>query len=422
MKAFFKKFGYLLICVSLCLLGIGLYVLGILSGSKAQEEISKLANVHSTATGLSRSIVPTAEVELYQAKVGQIEQEVQVFEQLAEQTTARPLISYDVFPKPRSQNFIIIYNEFGQQYVRMIDQLLASMRAGQPPSELEVARRIEEIKEGAGSAGPSQDLNKQIENLIRDFRIQRSNTIQIYASGGSFFGYDLWRFIQTNQSDPANLAKDSWATQLAYWIQEDVVQAIAQVNSGSESVDQSKVKRLIEVSFGGGRAASSFDTTQAVGTSGRTNSGLVRRRGPTAAIQVPQYLVDQSGNLTGRITDSWTGRISDDQIDVVQFELGVVMDVAYLNEFISALQSEKFTLQNKPDGTRVKTGIRNQITVLQFLQESVDRQVELEAGYYFGSGAVGVIRFVCEYFFYKSAYEDLKPEGISQQQLSSSGM
>ena len=106
------------------------------------------------------------------------------------------------------------------------------------------------------------------------------------------------------------------------------------------------------------------------------------------------------------VATSVTERASDELIDVVHFELAVIVDTVAVIDFINALQSLK---HDREDPDRHK---RNQISILEYVLEPVDVEQEIATGYHYGPASLGVMRIVCEYFFFKSGYEKYQPEPV----------
>lgn len=424
---FIKKFGVVIFLGLLFLLGGGLLLFGSMRMGEVRKQMSQVESAYKKAVGLGQKVVPDAEVKLYSAKVQEIQQEVDNFKDLAKNTTARPLISHEVFPKPPRGNIITPYQRFGGGYRRMVDGYLNALQAGLPPTLQEMAERTRQTEEDAKARGITGDkLREQIEELLKDDRIRRAQELKVYASTESFMGYAFWNSVDPGSSQLEALQQDSWFTQISHWVQEDVVQAVAAMNQQSNSVIDAPIKRLLEVSFGGENLRSTTKNTAMAGHSlaGHLDTAVGRRAGPGSVNRLPGYVrAGPTGALVNQLTDSWTGRASDSLIHVVQFEVGVIMEVTQLNDFINELQSEKYTFVMRGSVT-VPENKRNQITVLQVIQEPLDRQAELEAGYYYGSGAVAVVRLIGEYYFFKDGYMEFMPEPVktSLQPAPATGM
>jgi len=209
--------------------------------------------------------------------------------------------------------------------------------------------------------------------------------------------------------------------------------AIAEINADSKSVPTSHIKRLIEISFQGisvGTSGTTVNTRYTSATPSRftsttLNLGAARRVGGSELF-LPEYVhqpnVTAPGSITsgskvenvGQIAASWTQRVSGELVDVVQFEMGVIINTIKIGDFINALQSEKFTKMNLTDSTHSNQFRRNQITVLQIMIEPIEADLEKESGFYYGPGSLAVLRLVGEYVFFKSGYGASMPKIVKE--------
>jgi len=263
----------------------------------------------------------------------------------------------------------------------------------------------------------------QEERIIKDLRRKRAEEIVMYGSAGSFAACDYWNVHNFGSQVYAKLQSNSWFSQLAFWIQEDIVSSILQLNQGKKNVLEAPIKRLIEISFAGDEASPGTVITGPLGGLG----GEARQLAPDAQTmtvaarrdlgnkyRLPSYVLDQNNETVGDLTSAFTQRFCCDLYDVAQFELAVVIDTTAITAFVDTLQSEKSSLFTEPDGSQ-KTYTRNPITVLQYLIEPLDVQLENEAGYYYGAGSLCTFRLIGEYVFYKNKYyESLKSDPIVQ--------
>ena len=62
---------------------------------------------------------------------------------LAEQSTQRELLSYDIFLDPNISS-TLVFQEFGQRYRKAIDELIIRTNAGDCPTEAEIERGLED--------------------------------------------------------------------------------------------------------------------------------------------------------------------------------------------------------------------------------------------------------------------------------------
>ena len=428
---FIKKRLFLIGCVAAFLAGVGFFVPAMMINAGNMKDFSGIeAEYNKVSNTMARNAVHNNVLAKLQENRDRIHEDAQKVVLLAQQTSNRPLIYQKVFPKPWEESSkIIYYRNFADAYYKLIDRFIGEYLGGGPrPSPAEEEKIREEYRKtsvdggrgmgGAFSTGASRTSMAETPEaiLIDELRRDRAGQINVYVSPDSFCCYDYWK----NHGGTGNaeaLLMDSWFTQVAAWIEEDVVLSINQVNRGA-SVLKNPVKRLIEISFAGGPATPSGDraTTSSTrtGTVSRQQESLVGRREQNSESYLPDYVIRKSSSgsreeqevLTGTLTTSMTKRASDELIDVVHFELAVIVDTTAVIDFINALQSLK---HDRQDPDRYK---RNQITVLEYVLEPVDVEQEIVAGYHYGPASLGVMRIVCEYFFFKSGYEKYKPEPV----------
>ncbi len=431
---FIKKRLFLIGCVAAFLAGVGFFVPAMMINTGNLKDFSGIkAEYDKVSNTMSRNAVHNNVLAKLRENRDRVHEDAQKVILLARQTSNRPLIYQKVFPKPwEASSKIIYYRNFADAYYKLIDRFIGEYLGGGPrPSPAEEEKIREEYRKtsvdggrgmgGAFSMGASRTRVAETPEaiLIDELRRDRAGQINVYVSPDSFCCYDYWKNHDGTGNAEA-LLMDSWFTQVAAWIEEDVVLSINQVNNRDASVLKNPVKRLIEISFAGGPATPSGDraTTSSArtGTSSRQRESLVGRREQGSESYLPDYVIRKSSSdsrdeqevLTGTMTTSMTKRASDEFIDVVHFELAVIVDTTAVIDFINALQSLKHNRQD-PDLHK-----RNQISVLEYVLEPVDVEQEIAAGYHYGPASLGVMRIVCEYFFFKSGYEKDKPEPVKQ--------
>jgi len=460
---FIKKRLFLILCSAVFLLGIGLLVWAYLIGSDNAQRFIKVKDQYDRTGKLSRQAVNEKELAQLQQKARQAQEDRDTVMFLAKQSTNRPPVYSDVFPEPPDRQLERhYYREFDSKLCETItNNLLRQLRAGDRPSKMETDEYIKKssgtqtapgdymMDYGAGYQAPGY-AESSASKLIDDLQRQKAENMSIYATPDTLFNIEYWKSEPYDINDREAMQHDSWFAQIAVWIQEDVIDSICQLNDTSKAVLKNPVKRLIEVSFGGNKplvAAAAANVTEATmatmagGSYFGSESAVVSRRNPDSLGRLPCYVTggisaggttggpeaaglmspdtsmflggggfESAGTgLMGVIGVPFTGRASNDLIDVVQFELAVIIDSSKIIDFINALQSEKSSSKD-PSGQNQ----RNQITVLQMITEPLDVEGEKSAGYHYGQGALTVLRLVCEYFFFKSGYEEFKPKPVKE--------
>jgi hypothetical protein len=213
-------------------------------------------------------------------------------------------------------------------------------------------------------------------------------------------GYEFWAEYEPPERDEA--LTDCWYWQLAYWIIEDVIDTIDALNSesGSKSVLTSPVKQLVSISFG-----RQIKRPKAV-SKGRSGAGV------KAATEKPKYVI----SLEDALAWPCTGRFCNDDIDVVHFSVVVVVSSRSILPFMQKLCSAKQHIFKGWDGEEPEEQVfaHNQITILDSMIESINREDSEHEYYRYGEDAVVELSLVCEYIFNKAAYDEaVKPKAVT---------
>ncbi|MBN2376666.1 MAG: hypothetical protein JXD22_09700 [Sedimentisphaerales bacterium] len=408
---FLKKNVFLFACLGIILAGGGIFAFSMMKQKSNQEELKKLSTLCNGVNSLGSQVVYDAELKKLEEIANQAKSAQQTAINKAIQTSRRNLLSSQVFPNLKnSLEKDIHFQEFARNYVAFIDGLLVDLKAGENLSaEQTQAIRDRYLKTAEGTTSENSDQKQQdhIQMLIAGERKDHAEKISVYADHFAFCGYYHWKTLPTGTED--ELLYDSWLTQVAAWVQQDVVQSIKQLNSSAESVVDAPVKRLVSIGFGGG----SFLTQPTRQETLPVNNITGIQRAPGSEYFLPAYVTQ---NKIGRaaaagateaafqneMVTPYTGNACNDEIDVIHFSLEVIADSEKINELINVLQSPKFELD---DTTQTKNNERNQITVLGVNIDPVNIQAELDSGFYYGRADAKLLTIICEYFFFKSGYE-----------------
>lgn len=427
---FIKKYISLLIPAVIIVFALILLIPTMMVGNsiKAGMEDSSMQG-KSIDSWLSRahSNEDVAMIESYQNAQ---ERDVAQVESLAKQTSQRELISYDIFPEPADTS-VQIFSDYGVLYRQAIEDLFARINARCAPMEIEIKRELQRrgntdltSRSSAAFAGPSRvsrfgrssrlapgggsDPQGLTIAITDAFLRKRAQEIPIYASPSLFDWYPFWEDYTFENNEQA--VKDCWSSQVAFWIYEDVIETIKAVNEGSSSVFTSDVKRLIGIGFNKAvdyqlprtsTSSISADDPMYVGISAGTSfySSASQQSAPA-----PKSVLDVS---------AWTGRVCNEDIDVIHFSVGLVISSKAIFPFIKELCSvkeHKFKgyLTPQPPATYK----RNQISVLQYWQEPVDTLGKDHEKYRYGDSALVKLTLTCEYAFNCAGYDEIKPQPI----------
>ena len=311
------------------------------------------------------------------------QQDANFIQQLSMQSSERELLSYDIFPQPKDTS-TLLYTRFGENYRQGIEAMIRKVNGHDCPSadEIKVAQETGRNR----SSGGSDATARIIDEICR----ARAKSSSGYASPDIVSGYDFWKTYKYSNVDDS--IKDCWFWQIGYWIIEDVFTTVEKMNAGSSSVFSSPVKRVEGVGF----------LTPDVLFSGGT-------LGLKAAQERPKYVTKP----TEQLIESFTGRISDESMDVVHFSMVVVLSSKAIVPFMRELCSVKeHSFRGFTGQEPAKVFKHNQITILEcrvkpVVSRSVDHQY-----YRYGAESVAEVEMVCEYIFNKQGYNAIKPELI----------
>ena len=453
MMQFIKKYYIYGIYILILLISIGIYVWGLMINGSNVEGFKKVENLYRTATSLSGKAVHENQLKYLNDNLLKAQADEKTVIDFCIKTSNRSVLYTKVFPEAKADESKIHYMRYAEEYSKAIDNLIGAsgLNSGDKPSQLEERNYLDDARRsrsttgggagggmgmgGFGGMGMGGAAGSDDQKLLAEFRENKASEISIYANETSFVLYDFWKNHDGKSGTPSMLQTDSWLSQLAFWVQEDVVLSINKINDKNKTVKENPVKRLIEISFAGQVAQTgSADTKLAGGGMGMTGGGMGMGMGMAGGRGNTGTMVSRTGginNLPGFVTagtesssrgaaaststttsynyslaNPWTNHVCDDLIDVVHLKLSVVMTTDNVNSFINALQSSRANI----DGSN----LRNQITVLEYDIIPVNIQAEEMAGYYYGSGAIAKVDFICEYVFFKDGYKTVVPAPIEQ--------
>ena len=426
---FLKRTKMLLVPIAICVVAFLLLIPTVMIGKSVKEktEQSKRTGEEITRMLSSGKSYSRQQVSVAENYANRYQQDVDELLGLARQTTQRELISYSIFPKPATTS-TQVYTNYGKSYRAQIESMMEKLGGRDAPSEIEKDNATAHL--GAAAArndmeggmsrrtlrniGSRTGKNDALDNVLDALCQKRAAEIPIYANISLFRWYDFWN--DYTYVDDNTALKDCWDSQLAYWIYQDVVDTIVNVNSNSSRVHDSVVKRLIDINFSGLRSVG------ASSSSGRGGDGMEMmgmssgtRRGGSSGRSFrdsPLYLTDPFSSPFS--VYNWTSRKCDEQVDVVQFGVTVIIDASQIPVFMKEMLSEKthnFREGYSPSG-QLNTFKHNQITILTYSNRPIDRDAIEHADYRYGDRAVTVLELICEYIFHKDGYIEVMPDVV----------
>jgi hypothetical protein len=325
---------------------------------------------------------------------------------LAKELSQRQLLSDQIFPEPKDPS-ILLFQDFGQQFRSGVDEKLKDLNAGECPTEEELKRSEGEVSKGVRrirsySRSSLSDASSEIRDALCRLKAEAAS---VYINPITLSGYEFWDQYQYAGTPEA--VKDCWYYQLAYWIVEDIFDTIDVMNSGSNNVFESPIKRLQSIWYADEAVMGSFVRTTTKSRSTRSTSKVARDR--------PTYVL----TIQDGLTLPWTSRVCNSDIDVVHFNVRVVVSTKAVLQFMQQLCSAKRHVIRESSGQ--KQGPRyakhNQITILESKITSINRQDEIHKNYRYGEDAVVQLELICEYIFSTKGYDDIKPASVKKSQI-----
>ncbi|MFA5292960.1 MAG: hypothetical protein WC496_08005 [Phycisphaerae bacterium] len=370
-----------------------LFVPTIMMQGKISSRLEESTRLGSEVDSALRTVVSGKQYEVAREYEDMHQADANEIEKLAQQTSQRELLSYKIFPEPNEKS-MQIFNEFKKSCNNAFAKLVNDINALDAPTDTEIRKQAGAIEiSAAGVRNEGGQAGTGDERIVELICRRRSEEITVYADPRVFSGYAFWNNWEYAGTEGA--VRDCWYSQLAYWIHQDIVNTINTINSGSASVSDSSVKRLLSIRFASGDAA---DFSK--------DNGL----------ELPVYVTEKSGGLYM----PWTARKCNDQLDVIHFSLAVIVKADDVLKFMAELCSEKqhYFAGYKGDQERKKYK-HNQITVLQSSVQPVDRNSPEHKRYYYGQNAVVFLNIICEYVFNRQGYDTIKPK-LVQMEIDSS--
>jgi hypothetical protein len=430
-----KTHSSLLVPVVIGLVAGLLFIPTLLMSSKLRAQMTNESiTQRGTQIGLlSRSAVARDQWKEEQAYQQEHKKDANAIELLARQSTQRELLSYKIFPAPKDRSQFI-FEDFGQKFRVAVANLIEGINAGECPGKAELEKSLQSSLGSRSSSSWNDVLGMSYSRLggaraeIKDALCrEKAESVSIYANPVNLRGYEFWGQYKYTGMDEA--IKDCWYYQLTYWIIEDVIDTIDVMNSGSDSVFKSPVKRLLGVRFAFIDEYASGSESSYIPSSGSGYTG-----GETVAHNKPRYFRSDGEGLT----DSLTRRMCNDDIDVMHFNVRVVVSAKEILSFMRQLCSAK---QHKFRGWDGKGPEQppfkhNQITILESKvvlvaqgraeSEGTGEIFEYDRGvgsygsqgvhdlYRYGEDAVVELELICEYIFNTKGYDAIKPELVNK--------
>jgi hypothetical protein len=358
---FVKKHLLMLISAAVAVLALVILFLGIsrLEGTKevlnkAQDLAKRVEDILAgvpvqTADGRTIKLIPTEKTieEMKKLEIVYKEQGYSALQKAlhenvgydpAKKTLRRQLLLDGVFPKPVSDDRPF---KFPQKYKEAIDGLLPGIQAGGVPTAKDIAEEREILAQEEGLMTPGTSANEKPKptpaSVRRGFEAQpaesagqagseldnkavalaagkKADKIKVYCDSIAALDVIQNLYARTEGTPPG--VELMWWAQLSYWIQSDILNAIAQANASAKNVRESVVKRILSVQVAHGYQ-------------------LVTEDGRTTFVGANDI---QSPSL------NFTNLASDKFYDIVRFQVNLIIDARKIPQWIDAMYKQSHCL------------------------------------------------------------------------------
>ena len=398
------KYKALLPSIAITVVALLLFLMTMLRGDKIKKEMTQSVRTARSTQSLLKNIPSRREPKQIEIYMDKLEEETNKIKELAAQSSQRDLITYNykLFPEPVDQSQQIYFG-FGKQYRIAIEELIKAMNALDAPSQEEIRNKTGGGRRPvAGSGGHGDRTMAAQDPRVDALCLRRAREVSVYVNPSAFAWYPFWESYEFSGKNQA--LEDCWDSQMAFWVYEDIADTIEKTNSNIENVLSAPVKRLLGVRF-----------TGPVIVGQDTSRSSSRTMGVAGVRDKPNYVSSLLPSFF--LATSPTGRVCNDDVDIIHFAVSVLIDSHSILSFMKELCNEKphsfypdFIQSGQPVEVR-----HNQITILQSDLKVIDKSDSVHELYRYGKGAVVRLDLICEYQFNRSGYDAIKPEAIKKR-------
>jgi hypothetical protein len=386
---FLRAYSSLLLPFVIILAGVivltGAFLLGRSFRNTVNRQSIPMGTLIKGMEGKEDTALAAKQVEVEKTYQDQYEKDANSIEKMDIQSSMRELLAYNILPRPEDTS-ALLFTGFGNSFRKGIDGLLQKVNGRDCPSDEEfgIAGINKQSVRGIRSVG---DLGASEKDKIAEGICQaRAKSISVYANPNDVSGYIFWERYQYKDINSA--VEDCWWWQQGHWIIRDVFDTVAEMNKGTTSVFGSPVKRIMRIGF----------TSSDKMLTGTTTT--------TVSQEKPKLVIKPEEQLT----EACTGRISNNDYNVIHFGFVAVVKANEILPFMKALCSAKehrFTGYKGDEAARVFK--HNQITILETNIRAVEPDAQEHKYYRYGYDSVEEVEFICEYIFNKKGYEPINP-------------
>lgn len=322
----------------------------------------------------------------------------------------RPLLLPGSLPKPNrliQTRFLNVYAELFPQQGQNQDNALYRkvLKATQPPTDLDV-NAIAQLRADQIAAKAIRDPNTQqivnqaeIEREIAEMRstigieVRRSRAEQgnIYVEPTAVAPH---RIVQTPAGQPPS-AVDIYNAQLHLWVQQTLLEAVAQVNANSKDVIEAPIKHLIAMTLPPDFAVPSQNSSPGFG--GGEFGGMFGGGGEAAEAapaEASSLNVDPTAPITPNYVNGPYGSSDNSFYEPIRVSLVLRVDATRVPEIVGSLSRGRL------------------LQVRSVSMTDVPKAQALAAGYVYGNGPVAEVMIQANLLILKTWLVEFMPDEV----------
>jgi hypothetical protein len=276
--------------------------------------------------------------------------------------------------------------------------------AATPPTDAEIKDKIAQKEKELTDLAPKNNANGEVfdkdklqneidqmhATLPDQLRRAAATEHKLYMAADGALSVDP--DISTGGMAQAVTPEKVWLAQLGLWVQQDVVDAIVDLNKNSKAVADSTVKQVVRIEVSPDR-----DIYVLPSGTGATGTGATATPSPLGqAAASPVAANAATDPLPRDFSVSPTGRVCNGVFDVVQFSVALNVQASEVNKVIQGLERNRL------------------LTVYQSDLQAVNSLELQQDGYYFGPHPMVTLTLKCEELFLRSWTRPLMPPAIKQ--------
>ncbi len=319
----------------------------------------------------------------------------------------------ELFPEPPEYQKEILPKQFHEKLMEAYDTLMTDVNAGSSPSHETLSESITRHRAQFLTNELAKDsVNELTEDQLKLLTEELTNArlqycIDAAGSVGFFASLDTMTIPFWDQTRLPSLV-EMYDWQWQYWIQSDLLKALAAANEGSGSVLKAPVKRVLWMVIGeDGALASAGSSAGSPGAGtgagfGSSGGGGGRGGGSTSSTPVADtpkgdpVPPNPNVNTPRDYSLSLTGRNTNPLYDVRYVTLHLIVDEAKLPRVLDALAKQNF------------------ISIMNLELETIDPYEHLYNGYYYGNGTFALLKLELETVWFREWTAPSMPYALRQ--------